>query len=227
MSSWDSIVLALVSLVPIQTVLTLCNLIMFVRVVRRAHAFFASVAPKAVRHPLVSASTRIDALGVDHIQPNAVDVSIAKLMMIDASVEFRLSDARRPHAAQHVECRTQRFADEPLVDYYVLEPHTSYECCAEQTVEMGADEVGILLPRSTLVRNAIALSSGLFDSGYAGRITCVLTNNHSRPAYLAKTRFAQIVILSADAYATYSGNYGRASTFDHIRATPSSSNKHD
>lgn len=70
------------------------------------------------------------------------------------------------------------------------------------------DAIGILLPRSTLLRNGLDVRTALFDPGYSGQPKVMLVCY--RPARIQKfSRIGQLVILKSDREFSrkYSGRY--------------------
>ena len=70
------------------------------------------------------------------------------------------------------------------------------------------DAIGILLPRSTLLRNGLDVRTALFDPGYSGQPKIMLVCH--RPAKVQRfARIGQLVILKSDREfsSQYSGRY--------------------
>ncbi len=70
------------------------------------------------------------------------------------------------------------------------------------------DAIGILFPRSTLLRNGLDIRSALFDPGYSGQPKVMLVCH--RPANVQRfARVGQLVLLRSDSEFAkqYSGNY--------------------
>ena len=70
------------------------------------------------------------------------------------------------------------------------------------------DSIGILLPRSTLLRNGLDIRSALFDPGYSGQPKVMLVCH--RPAKVERfSRVGQLIILRSDGEFArqYTGKY--------------------
>jgi len=70
------------------------------------------------------------------------------------------------------------------------------------------DAIGILLPRSTLLRNGLDVRTALFDPGYSGQPKIMLVCH--RPARIERfARVGQLIIIKSDAEfsSQYSGRY--------------------
>jgi len=103
----------------------------------------------------------------------------------------------------------------PVLDgkYFDLEPGAYFVELNEITT-IPPDAIGILLPRSTLLRNGLDVRTALFDPGYSGQPKVMLVCH--RPARIQKfSRIGQLIILKSDREfaSKYSGQYqGERST---------------
>jgi deoxycytidine triphosphate deaminase len=97
----------------------------------------------------------------------------------------------------------------PLVEgkYFDLEKGAYFVDLNEITT-IPHDAIGILLPRSTLLRNGLDVRTALFDPGYSGQPKVMLVSY--RQARIEKfARIGQLIILKSDAEFSqkYSGRY--------------------
>ena len=135
------------------------------------------------------------------VQPNAADIRIDKLFEVNNHVMFIIDEERKAHRGS-VEIEPDKNG------YWTLEPNKSYEFLAEGTVKMGEDEAGFIITRSTLNRNGVFITSGLYDSGYEGVMAGAIHNN-SGPAMIKRgTRVGQFLLWKAEALNQYDGDYG-------------------
>ena len=137
-------------------------------------------------------------------QPNAIDLRLGKVFAINNSL-FELSEEGKRHRG------TTEIT--PVLDWYYLEEGT-YEVVMENIVTVGADEAGWVITRSTLNRNGVFITSGLYDSGYNGVMAGAM---HVRggPVRIQKgTRVAQFLLFKAEALTLYNGSYGLNSEHD-------------
>ena len=137
-------------------------------------------------------------------QPNAIDLRLGKVFAINNSL-FELSEEGKRHRG------TTEIT--PVLDWYYLEEGT-YEVVMENIVTVGADEAGLVITRSTLNRNGVFITSGLYDSGYNGVMAGAM---HIRggPVRIKKgTRVAQFLLFKAEALTLYKGSYGLNSEHD-------------
>ena len=144
----------------------------------------------------------VDAVSV---QPNAVDLRLARVFKFRDSVKgfinvFEIDEDDKTHA--------QKEEILPNDDgYWYLYPST-YEIQFEGLVSMGEKEAGWVITRSTLNRNGVFITTGLYDSGYNGAAAAAL-HVMSVPMKIKKgTRVAQFVLAESEAVKSYDGSYG-------------------
>jgi deoxycytidine triphosphate deaminase len=149
-------------------------------------------------------NSRLTAIQDGDSQPNAIDLRLGKVFAINNKV-FELSEEGKKHRG------TTEIT--PDYDWYYLEEGT-YEVVMENIVTVGADEAGWVITRSTLNRNGVFITSGLYDSGYNGVMAGAM---HVRggPVRIKKgTRVAQFLLFKAEALTLYNGSYGLNSEHD-------------
>lgn len=132
-------------------------------------------------------------------QPNAVDLRLDKVFKIIDSV-FELSEDHKVHR--------KTIPVEPSADgWYNLEPG-HYEVTMENIISVGENEAGWVITRSTLNRNGVFLTSGLYDSSYCGTMAgCMHVN--CGPFLIKKgTRIGQYLSFDAEMLSKYNGSYG-------------------
>lgn len=138
-------------------------------------------------------------------QPNAIDLRLGKVLAMN-NVMFELSEGYKKH-------RGTEEIDHDEDGWYHLQEGT-YEVVMENIVTVGADEAGWVITRSTLNRNGVFITSGLYDSGYNGVMAGAM---HVRggPVVIQKgTRVAQFLLFKAEALTLYNGSYGLNSEHD-------------
>jgi deoxycytidine triphosphate deaminase len=146
-----------------------------------------------------SSSTLTNVLDGDS-QPNAVDLRLDKVFKVNDNV-FEISNDHKKHRGTEYELT-------PDADgYFLLEPG-HYEVVMENIIHVGEEEAGWVITRSTLNRNGLFLTSGLYDSGYHGVMAGVLHVTIG-PARIKKgTRIGQYLNFKAEALSSYDGDYG-------------------
>lgn len=142
------------------------------------------------------------------IQPNAVDLRLDKIYMMNSNV-FTIGEENGKEVKVH------RGSAEITPDhegYYDLMAG-SYEIVMENIIHVGADEAGWVITRSTLNRNGLFITSGLYDSGYHGVMAGALHVNGF--ARIKKgTRVGQFLLFKSQALKKYEGDYGIGKAHD-------------
>ena len=103
---------------------------------------------------------------------------------------------------------SSKLEEVPLIDgHYDLEAGAYFVELNEITT-IPSDAIGLLLPRSTLLRNGLDVRTALFDPGYSGQPKVMLVCH--RPSRVQRfARIGQLVIIKSDANfsSQYSGQY--------------------
>ena len=151
---------------------------------------------------ILSKTNDCELTGVQHgdSQPNAVDLRVKKIFEINKKSPFIISEEDKTHRGS-----TEVQPDEE--GWFNLERGT-YEIIMENVVSVGEGYAGFVITRSTLNRNGLFITSGLYDSGYHGVMAGCL---HVRvgPAKIKKgTRVAQFLLFEAETLSMYDGSYG-------------------
>ncbi len=96
--------------------------------------------------------------------------------------------------------------------YWYLVPG-AYEIVMENIIQVGDDEAGWVITRSTLNRNGLFITSGLYDSGYHGVMAGAL--HVTAPARIKKgSRVGQFLLFKSQSLKKYDGDYGIGKTHD-------------
>lgn len=139
----------------------------------------------------------------DDIQPNAVDLRVDKIFRMDISKPFTIGEENGKEVKQH----RGSIEIHPVDDGYWWLTPGSYEIVMENIINVGADEAGWVITRSTLNRNGLFITSGLYDSGYNGVMAGAL--HVTAPARIKKgTRVGQFLLFKSQALKKYDGDYG-------------------
>ena len=132
-------------------------------------------------------------------QPNAVDLRLGKLYKITPNI-FEVSNENKKHRGS--------ILLEPDADgFYILEPG-HYEVVMENVIQVGKDEAGWVITRSTLNRNGVFLTSGLYDTGYHGVMAAVMHVTVGIARIKQGTRIGQYLSFDAESLSSYDGDYG-------------------
>lgn len=143
------------------------------------------------------------------IQPNAVDLRVGKIFRMDLTKPFVIGEEDGKEIKQH-RGSIEIFPDEE--GYWYLNPG-SYEVVMENIINVGPDEAGWVITRSTLNRNGLFITSGLYDSGYHGVMAGAL---HVTSAAKIKkgTRVGQFLLFTSQSLKKYDGDYGIGKVHD-------------
>ena len=139
------------------------------------------------------------------VQPNAVDLRLGKVFQIKTG-RFVLSEEEKTHRGS-VEILPDRHG------WFYLQPG-SYEVVMENVITVGDGEAGWVITRSTLNRNGVFLTSGLYDSGYHGVMAGVMHINVGPIRIRQGTRIGQYLNFNAEALHKYEGSYGIGKAHD-------------
>ena len=139
------------------------------------------------------------------VQPNAVDLRLGKVFWIAAN-EFVIDEDQKQHRGS-----TPVMLDDD--GYYRLQPG-HYEVIMENEISVGDGEAGFVITRSTLNRNGVFLTSGLYDTGYAGVMAGVMHVSVGPMKIKPGTRVGQYLSWEAEALSSYDGDYGHGKDHD-------------
>ena len=138
-------------------------------------------------------------------QPNAVDLRVQDIFALKDET-FVLTDNKKTHrGSQKIE------PDENGM--FCLEPGV-YEIIMENIVTIPEGYAGWVITRSTLNRNGLHITSGLYDSGYSGVMAGLLHVAHGPAAIEKGSRVGQFLIFEAETLSLYDGDYGQGKSHD-------------
>lgn len=153
-------------------------------------------------HPLVDATTKLSNFDEYCIQPNGIDLRVENVYEYEISLSkekwFTLNGKDKKHLK-----RFPVITDED--DFFNLSGGI-YPIVFEGTITIGENEAGFVLPRSTLVRNSCYIFSGLYDSGFHGKMEASLFVGYNF-RFKPGERLGQMVIEKATSYEQYNGYY--------------------
>ena len=160
----------------------------------------------SMRHIMSDKSTSsLTAVQNKDVQPNAVDLRLGKVFNIKDKT-FTIDEEQKIHRGSE---EHEIWED----GYYHLYPG-SYEVIMENEIEVGMGEAGFVITRSTLNRNGVFLTSGLYDTGYHGVMAGVMHINCGKMKIKPGTRIGQYLSFKAEALHKYDGDYGKGKDHD-------------
>lgn len=87
-------------------------------------------------------------------------------------------------------------------------PEGHYEVVMENMIRVGEREAGWVITRSTLNRNGVFLTSGLYDTGYNGVMAGMMHVTCGAFRVRRGTRIGQYLSFDAESLSDYKGSYG-------------------
>jgi dUTP pyrophosphatase len=142
------------------------------------------------------------------VQPNAVDLRVDKIFQMSDQV-FQIGEEDGKEFKMH------RGSVEVPVDHdgFWNLARGTYEIVMENQIQVGEDEAGWVITRSTLNRNGLFITSGLYDSGYNGVMAGALhVNGFSR--IRKGSRVGQFLLFKSQSLKKYDGDYGVGKAHD-------------
>jgi deoxycytidine triphosphate deaminase len=132
--------------------------------------------------------------------PNAIDFTLDRLFSINEKDTFYLdNDSKKMRGQQEL------FPDSN--GNWLIPEHSVCDGHSAMFVEIPEGVVALLIIRSSLSRNGLYLTSGLYDSGFSGHIGFVLHNRSGPTVIRQGTRIGQIMFVEADNVGVYQGDY--------------------
>ena len=148
-------------------------------------------------------------------QLNAVDLRVSKIFKMDG--QFLISEDKKVHRSTE-----ELIPDEK--DWWSLDTGV-YEIVMENIVSVGEGYAGFVITRSTLNRNGVFITSGLYDSGYHGVMAGALHVRGGKTYIKKGTRVGQFIMFEAETLSLYDGSYGIGKQHDN-KYGEVSGNKH-
>ena len=136
------------------------------------------------------------------LQPNGFDLTLASIAALVGAGRIGVSNAERRLA----DTRDLAFDG---AGYVELGPG-AYVARLNETVRLPANVMALAKPRSSLLRNGVAVHNAVWDAGYAGRsqVQVVVYNTHGF-ALARNARIVQMVFMTLDSPTErpYNGRY--------------------
>lgn len=146
-----------------------------------------------------NSTTWLTNLDENCVQQAAVDLRIKTISRILPSLFIIDEDTKMHRETEPVPLQAD--------GYWYLEPG-SYEFTTDHIINMGPDEAGFVITRSTLNRNAAFITSGAYDPSYRGAMAGCLHVNVGSMKIKPGTRVGQMLLWKAEALKQYDGDYG-------------------
>ena len=139
------------------------------------------------------------------IQPNATDLRVLRVFKINPS-NFLIDEEQKKHRGS-MEVVTEKDG------YWHLDIGQS-EVVMDNNIIVAEGEAGFVITRSTLNRNGVFLTSGLYDSGYDGCMAACMHVGSGIMKVKPGTRIGQYLNFDAETLYKYDGDYGNNKLHD-------------
>jgi len=158
------------------------------------------------------------------VQPNAIDFTLDSLSKIRDGHLFLLSEKNKVmRGVQKVQPWTLQEILKPssqthLIQkgfdvhnsketFFVIDQNKAYDGMSNMYLTLPKGVACKLIVRSTLNRNGLFLTSGLYDSGFKGAIGFLIHNRSGTALIAPGTRVGQIAFYTSDSAELYEGGY--------------------
>jgi len=143
------------------------------------------------------------------IQPNGIDFTLNKLYQLDPYPSpFMLSLTSKQHTAWHDYNPDNAVTIGDVTEArWHIKKNEHYDFQSDLRVTLPRDVTALLIIRSTLARNGMFITSGLYDSGFDGQIGGQLRSGNVPGFISVGARIGQIVFMESQSSKSYSGSY--------------------
>lgn len=156
-----------------------------------------------ITHP--SLKTLEDWEGGSFISPNAIDFTLDTLHSINHNNTFILSEIYKQHrGGKEILPETDH---DNQHQYWTIEPNSVYDGMSKFYVEIPEGVCAELIIRSTLNRNGIFITGGIYDTKFSGNIGFSIHNRSGIAKIATNTRIGQIKFIESDSHGEYKGGY--------------------
>lgn len=138
------------------------------------------------------------------IQPNTIDLRIKSVNVIGSGPMHMDEHQKIPRKNYPLKMTI----DENFGECFLLDQGRCYEIISDQLVTIGEGEMAILLGRSTFNRNGVLIISSVYDSGFKDYAAATCYNIQGETTFTPGTRFAHLIIGTAETIGKYDGDYG-------------------
>lgn len=127
-------------------------------------------------------------LDSESIQPNGVDLSINQIWKLTGKSKISNGDYDKP----------ERITVQPNEDdFYELDSENSYVVQYDEIIEIPENHIGLVFPRSRMMRCGMTIETAVWDSGYKGNGEGGLVVHQDGVLYKS-LRVAQIIFLPTE-----------------------------
>ena len=149
------------------------------------------------------------------LSPNGIDFRLTELFMQEAGRGnvFVLGQENKKHHLDYYKIpplarNIAVFEDDKASRMtWAVEPGMSYDFNTNVVVNIPPGVAAVLYTRSTLIRNGLFITAGVYDSGYRGSIGGHLHSIQTTAILEVGARIGQVIFMSAANASVYSGSY--------------------
>lgn len=140
------------------------------------------------------------------IAQNGIDIPISKIYRLDSTTPGHINGGTRTFP--------KRVELELVGEEYILYPGF-YEFTTDIEIAVPSNMAGLIIPRSSFLRMGAWVGSGLWDSGFSGKLSGFINNTTCLVSIGKNERVGQFLMFEAEAFQLYSGMYQNSgSTLD-------------
>lgn len=143
----------------------------------------------------------IEPVSESQVQPNGVDLTLDAVLEPRGAGYIGQTDKE---VGDRVAREPETPTEEGPATYYL--PPGGYVVQYAETVSVPSGHIGLLFPRSTLLRNSCSLNTAVWDAGYTGKGEGLL-QVYGDLEIEEGARIGQFVLATAGAGGTYDGSY--------------------
>lgn len=158
---------------------------------------------------LLASNTKLTGVDKDMVQPDAVDLRVGTIYKV--SGKCVLLENSKEHAEHTLVTPNENGRYVLESGYYTVE--------FAHNVKMGENEAGLVIPRSTLMRNGVQLETAVYDSGYVGKmISAIYVAPDCTFEFEKNARLAQFILFNVKGVQhLYNGSYQESlNCFDNL-----------
>lgn len=153
----------------------------------------------SILNPKTFAEKYLTNYQVSDLAQIGLDIRVARLFKIDSTSPGRVHDQKRTFS--------ERTLVDPVEGEYLLVAHTVYEFESDVQVSMPPDAAGLIIHRSSLLRNGVIVSSGWWDPSFKGNLNGFILPQAGNVYIGQNERVGQFVVWQASAWSQYQGIY--------------------
>lgn len=139
------------------------------------------------------------------VHPNTVDLRLSKVFRLSAST-FKIDEKEKTYRGSfEMKADNQGY-------FNLAEGH--YEVIMENSIVVGENEAGFIMPNIDLNRNGVFLTSSLYATGYEGLVAAMM-HVTSGPMRISKsTKVGQYISFHSETMLNYEGEYEGGKKYD-------------